>query len=615
MFKKITFPRCVLCILNSLFIVLIVALMRLFPGSRISSSSFSGFSLHSLQSPRLKSTETSVSDNPSGSRLGTSVLDVLDQNLLMHLNNLQANQLDDLENVLLPHLTVDPRTQDSPGQNLLDIQNMELSASGASSVGSYETIAEENLEPVEENETPVVEEFEETVETTKQVEDNPDSVMEPPDQFTESSDIAPSLIASEHPVLKKISDLTEMTNSEGSLLLNLHGHQPRNKDANILKPLGGKIMNKALSSEPCKRRMSSAVTRSLHEKDNVGFRCSSVPLLARSSPPLLLTPALGGKVSKLAGTNLVNSPDNPELNSNLLVPNSVRWTPVKGITLSPLKNLLRHDTVGDLIMEKDTTNKLIQDDNDVRDDDIDDITTEEGISQDQDDEAQDQHPREIIMNLDQVCQTGQKMKFSIPGVSREVTLNFSAEALQEMKNAALRSSLDLSTEGDQNSEISSTKQVSLSDSEEKSPIPQKKPKRMKKNLRQKLKSNLSSRPLSTNTKVRDEITCSVCLKPFSNEAQLKKHMKFHVKKNIICKFCSESFEKAWVYNKHLEEEHQIKEKHECPDCSRMFYQRTELLAHIQSFHQTKKVFKCQVRILSDIIIVIRKRSKVQRIKV
>ena len=45
---------------------------------------------------------------------------------------------------------------------------------------------------------------------------------------------------------------------------------------------------------------------------------------------------------------------------------------------------------------------------------------------------------EIIMNLDQVCPSGQRMKFSVPGVSQAVTLNFSAEALQEMKNAALR---------------------------------------------------------------------------------------------------------------------------------------------------------------------------------
>jgi hypothetical protein len=37
----------------------------------------------------------------------------MDQTLLLHLTSLQANQLEDLANVLLPHLTVDPRAGSS----------------------------------------------------------------------------------------------------------------------------------------------------------------------------------------------------------------------------------------------------------------------------------------------------------------------------------------------------------------------------------------------------------------------------------------------------------------------------------------------------------------------
>jgi hypothetical protein len=81
-------------------------------------SAYSAFSLQGLQSPplRLKSVDTVASIRTAaaaaaaGSRmLSSSVLDSLDQNLLLHLSSLQANQLEDLENVLLPHLTVDPR--------------------------------------------------------------------------------------------------------------------------------------------------------------------------------------------------------------------------------------------------------------------------------------------------------------------------------------------------------------------------------------------------------------------------------------------------------------------------------------------------------------------------
>ena len=47
-----------------------------------------------------------------------------------------------------------------------------------------------------------------------------------------------------------------------------------------------------------------------------------------------------------------------------------------------------------------------------------------------------EHSDLIVMNLDKVCE-GQKKKFSIPGISQAVTVNFSVEALQEMKNAPL----------------------------------------------------------------------------------------------------------------------------------------------------------------------------------
>ena len=85
-------------------------------------SAYSAFSLQGLQSPplRLKSTDTISSSSRTAAaaaggsgRIGSSMLDSLDPNLLLHLSGLQANQLEDLENVLLPHLTVDPRVTSS----------------------------------------------------------------------------------------------------------------------------------------------------------------------------------------------------------------------------------------------------------------------------------------------------------------------------------------------------------------------------------------------------------------------------------------------------------------------------------------------------------------------
>ena len=103
--------------------------------SRISSASFSSFSLNYLQSPRLKSTDGVV-----GQEGAQQSLDGFDQNFFMSLNTtlntLQANQIDDLENVLLPHLSMDradsaaltsmDNRADTPLHNpLLDLQEMQ----------------------------------------------------------------------------------------------------------------------------------------------------------------------------------------------------------------------------------------------------------------------------------------------------------------------------------------------------------------------------------------------------------------------------------------------------------------------------------------------------------
>ncbi len=103
--------------------------------SRISNASYSSLTLNCLQSPqRTTSTADLSTDNllhhhNQPRRMNSvSMLDGIDPNLLMQLNNLPANQLDDLENVLLPHLTSDGRScQPSPnGDHLLDLPGMDI---------------------------------------------------------------------------------------------------------------------------------------------------------------------------------------------------------------------------------------------------------------------------------------------------------------------------------------------------------------------------------------------------------------------------------------------------------------------------------------------------------
>ena len=65
-------------------------------GSRATLASLSSFPFNPISSPALRS-EAGEAQNPQ-------ILDSLDPSFLNQLNNLQANQIDDLENALLPHL-------------------------------------------------------------------------------------------------------------------------------------------------------------------------------------------------------------------------------------------------------------------------------------------------------------------------------------------------------------------------------------------------------------------------------------------------------------------------------------------------------------------------------
>merc|ERR1712241_1120824 len=125
------------------------------------------------------------------------------------------------------------------------------------------------------------------------------------------------------------------------------------------------------------------------------------------------------------------------------------------------------------------------------------------------------------------------MKFSIPGKSQAITVNFSVEALQEMKNAALNGGGGSRAASDnQYSEITSSERTREAETSQSNKISKKK--NNKRNLRQKLRSNLKS-PLK-NAKEEEHFAkplnylCPICNKTFPSESQLEKHQKFHVEK-------------------------------------------------------------------------------------
>merc|ERR1711902_314602 len=87
-------------------------------GSRATLASLSSFPFHPMASPASCSggPENTISNNPQ-------ILDTLDPSFLNQLNNLQANQIDDLENALLPHLHSSAPTENN-GASSVEQQNM-----------------------------------------------------------------------------------------------------------------------------------------------------------------------------------------------------------------------------------------------------------------------------------------------------------------------------------------------------------------------------------------------------------------------------------------------------------------------------------------------------------
>ena len=77
-------------------------------GSRATLASLSSFPFNPISSPALREAGE-ASTNPQ-------ILDSLDPSFSNQLNNLQANQIDDLENALLPHLHSTSEDQQSRGK-------------------------------------------------------------------------------------------------------------------------------------------------------------------------------------------------------------------------------------------------------------------------------------------------------------------------------------------------------------------------------------------------------------------------------------------------------------------------------------------------------------------
>eukprot|EP00092_Neocalanus_flemingeri_P012971 GFUD01013976.1.p1 GENE.GFUD01013976.1~~GFUD01013976.1.p1 ORF type:complete len:1261 (+),score=305.37 GFUD01013976.1:94-3876(+) len=594
--------------------------------SRISAASYSSFSLNYLQSPRLKSTDNSNNENHQS-------LDGFDQNFFMTLNTLQANQIDDLENVLLPHLSMDSRS-DHP---LLDLNQIDEVENNADDTDISTTSPEGGtpcpaLSPNDTGEN-IVEESEpvdDTVEDTETLnqEEDTETLNQELDIETLNQESETSLGCN-----KRLADTVELDNVVMEDLTNQTDMMEKNTistDTAVVMEQEdnnpGQVEDESNEDIGMSNADSDFRKRCVSESESVGEDLSLQEKRLKElgmEPSIPVTDASSSVLPGVPNESSNNSQDhsdrdtfyqgfNNQVNQSYLMlpqqesvsmtspihypkavtpvritPNTlhqdvtvtpVRLTPHGGIALTPIKNLMP---------EEDRNRSL----------DEESLDEHDGVPNDC------EHSSEIVMNLDKVCE-GQKMKFSIPGISQAVTVNFSVEALQEMKNAALnQNSPDQSDQDNQYSEISSSEKSLMAETSKEIDCSQSgklsKKKNNKRNLRQKLKSNLKGPkkvPKDDDNFIKPmNFLCPVCNKTFTSVLQLKKHQKFHVQKGFSCKLCHEIFEKKWMYDQHLSEKHGQKlEKAVCPECSKEFSQTNLLLAHIQTYHKEETVFKCFV---------------------
>ena len=346
--------------------------------SRISSASYSSFTLNYLQSPRLKSTDNPNTDNPQS-------FDGFDQNFFMSLNNLQANQIDDL---LLPHL------EGKDDNQLLDLNNIddvEDDHEEENDISTTTTTPEEEAEPRQLPPTPSESHEPRSLDQSHEDDANDfhDTNEEEPNPCNSKSHDKSTESIEPEPLKENNSSskVLEESNSSQSTPQETSDQQQNQQQTS---PSG---------NEPeCKRMKMTPST----SQDSM----TSSILYGKSVTPVRITPR---PVTPVRMT--------PNTSNSDLTATPIRLTP-SGIALTPIKNLIAaDDTVAPAEEAGDQHNESLDE-------------TDGGG------QGEQQQSSEIIMNLDKVIE-GQKMKFSIPGISQAVTVNFSPEALQEMKNAAL----------------------------------------------------------------------------------------------------------------------------------------------------------------------------------
>ena len=142
--------------------------------------------------------------------------------------------------------------------------------------------------------------------------------------------------------------------------------------------------------------------------------------------------------------------------------------------------------------------------------------------------------KEVKVYLESLAE-GQSLKLALEGDgAKAVTLNFSADAVEEMRNSVVR-------------------------------------------------------PKGKN---KSKYPCQFCSKAFPSKVTLDRHQAFHVSTNPSCRLCGKIF-KRWALEQHMAVDHQRGRALNCAECGKVFRWERNLLAHVQLHHQEEKRRRCK----------------------
>jgi hypothetical protein len=137
---------------------------------------------------------------------------------------------------------------------------------------------------------------------------------------------------------------------------------------------------------------------------------------------------------------------------------------------------------------------------------------------------------------------GKSITLTLPGSSKSVTVNFSADALNKMRRSVMQKQ-------DQDQDM---------------------------------------------VKKKSQFSCQLCSKSFLSQRLLAKHEKYHVDKTTSCRQCGQVFTQKWKLEQHLAKDHGLGGRAlECKDCGKEFKWHRNLLAHINLNHQREVRYRCK----------------------